>query len=233
MKNLGLLSYFLGIAVTRHTSGLFISQKKYAAEIIDRVGMSLCKSSPTPVDTKSKLGDTTSKPFEDPSLYRSFAGALQYLTFTRLDITYAVQQIQGTMDFGVYLYSSFTSTLISYIDANWGRCPDTSRSTSGYYVFLCDNLISWSAKRQATLSRSSAKVEYRGVANVHQRTKHIEMDIHFVRKKVARGQVRVLHVPLRYQIVDICTKGLPLVLFKDFRDNLNIQRPPASTARMC
>ena len=59
----------------------------------------------------------------------------------------------------------------------------------------------------------------------HQRTKHIEMDIHFVREKVARGQIRVLHVPSRYQIADIVTKGLPRILFEDFRDS---QRTPAS-----
>jgi len=59
----------------------------------------------------------------------------------------------------------------------------------------------------------------------HQRTKHIEMDIHFVREKVARGQIRVLHVPSRYQIADIFTKGLPRILFEDFRDS---QRTPAS-----
>jgi hypothetical protein len=56
------------------------------------------------------------------------------------------------------------------------------------------------------------------------------MDIFFVREKVARGQVRVLHVPSRYQIADIFTKGLPLVLFQDFRDSLSIREPPASTA---
>jgi len=67
----------------------------------------------------------------------------------------------------------------------------------------------------------------------HQRTKHIEMDIHFVREKVARGEVRVLHVPSRYQIADIFTKGLLRVLFNYFRDNLSIREPPASTEGEC
>ena len=93
MKDLGPLSYFLGIAVTRHTGGIFLCQKNYAAEIIDRVGMSSYKSSATPVDTKQKLSVSSGVPLEDPTHYRSLAGALQYLTFTRPDISYVVQQI--------------------------------------------------------------------------------------------------------------------------------------------
>lgn len=67
----------------------------------------------------------------------------------------------------------------------------------------------------------------------HQRTKHIEMDIHFVREKVARGHVRVLHVPSRYQLADIFTKGLPLILFEDFRDSLSVRKPPTTTVEVC
>lgn len=63
----------------------------------------------------------------------------------------------------------------------------------------------------------------------HQRTKHIEMDIHFVREKVARGQIRVLHVPSRGQIANIFTKSLPLVLFEDFRDSRSVRPPSALT----
>ncbi|GAU48004.1 hypothetical protein TSUD_404810 [Trifolium subterraneum] len=292
MKDLGPLSYFLGIAVTRHAGGLFLSQSTYAGEIIARAGMASCKPSATPVDTKQKLSTSAGTPYDDPTLYRSLAGALQYLTFTRPDISYVVQQVclhmhapctghmfalkrilryvQGTLHYGLHLSPSPIEKLISYTDADWGGCPDTRRSTSGYCVFLGDNLISWSSKRQPTLSRSSAEAEYRGVANVvsescwlrnlllelhfplsqatlvycdnvsaiylsgnpvqHQRTKHIEMDIHFVREKVARGQARVLHVPSRHQIADIFTKGLPHVLFDDFRTSLSVREPPASTA---
>lgn len=66
IKDLGPLSYFLGIAVTRHDGGLFLSQKKYVDEILERAGMSSCKSRPTPVDTKLKLSAKTSTPYEDP-----------------------------------------------------------------------------------------------------------------------------------------------------------------------
>ncbi|GJY37668.1 ribonuclease H-like domain-containing protein [Tanacetum coccineum] len=145
--------------------------------------------------------------------------------------------------------------------------------TSGYCVFLGNNLLFWSFKRQPTLSRSSAEAEYRGVANAvaetcwlrnllcelhtllssatlvycdnvsvvylscnlvqHQRTRHIEIDIHFVRDLVAAGQVRVLHVPSRYQFADIFTKGLSSALFEEFRFSLSVRCPPAPTAGEC
>ena len=116
--------------------------------------------------------------------------------------------------------------------------------------------MSWYAKRQHTVSRSSAEAEYRTVANVvaetcwlrqllqelhrpvtgatvvfcdnvssvymtenpfhHQRTKHVEIDLHFVRDRVTTGEVRVLHVPSSSQFADIFTKGLPSPLFLDF-----------------
>ncbi|GKB33758.1 NBS-containing resistance-like protein [Tanacetum coccineum] len=64
----------------------------------------------------------------------------------------------------------------------------------------------------------------------HQRTKHIEIDIHFVRDYVASGQVRVLHIPSRFQYADIFTKGLPSALFCDFRSSLNVRRSLVLTA---
>nr|GEY90437.1 ribonuclease H-like domain-containing protein [Tanacetum cinerariifolium] len=123
----------------------------------------------------------------DPTLYRSLAGSLQYFTLTRPDITYAMQQVclymhdphephffalkrilrfvQGTLENGLQLFPSTTDSLITYSDVECAGCPTTRRSTSGYCVFLGHNLLSWSSKRQPTLSRSSAEAEYRGVAN--------------------------------------------------------------------
>lgn len=67
----------------------------------------------------------------------------------------------------------------------------------------------------------------------HQRTKHIEIDIHFLRDLVAAGQVRVLHVSSCYQYADIFTKGLPYALFQEFRTSLSVRGPPAPTAGEC
>ena len=210
---------------------------------------------------------------------------MQYLTFTRPDIAYAVQQvclymhdprephlaalkrilryIRGTLHLGLHLRPSTLDDLVVYSDADWAGCPDTRKSTSGYAVFLGDNLVSWSSKRQNTVSRSSAEAEYRAVANgvaeaswlrqllhelhtplrrailvycdnisavcmssntvQHQRTKHIEIDLHFVREKVAMGAVRVLHVPTTSQFADVFTKGLPSSVFSEFRSSLNVR----------
>ncbi|GKF38532.1 ribonuclease H-like domain-containing protein [Tanacetum coccineum] len=181
-----------------------------------------------------------------------------------------LRYVQGTMHYGLKLFSSSTTDLVAYSDADWARCPTTRRSTSRYCVFLGNNLLSWSSKRQSTLSRSSLEAKYRGVANAvaetywlrnllcelhtplssatlvyfnnvsavylscnpvqHQRTKHIEIDIHFVRDLVAAGQVRVLHVSSRYHFADILTKGLSSTLFEEFRSSLSIRYPPAQTA---
>ncbi|GJU47967.1 ribonuclease H-like domain-containing protein [Tanacetum coccineum] len=225
MTDLGSLNYFLGISAQRSATGLFLSQSKFAeVKFLSELLMQICIP---------------------------LAGALQYLILYAPRLSYAVQK------------------LTAYTDADWAGCPVTRRSTSGYCVFLGDNLLSWSAKRQVTLSRSSAEAEYRGVANVvaetawirnllcelhtplftatlvycdnvsavymsanpvqHQRTKHIEIDIHFVRDFVASGQVRVLHVPSRFQYADIFTKGLPTALFIEFRSSLNVRRSPAHT----
>ncbi|XP_019089922.1 PREDICTED: uncharacterized protein LOC109128295 isoform X1 [Camelina sativa] len=293
MSDLGKLRHFLGIKVDYNTKGMFLSQHAYAKDIIKRAGMAECKSCATLVDLQSKLSATTEgDPITDPTTYRSLAGALQYLTFTIPDIAYVVHQIclymhdpwvphmnalkriirylQGSVKHVLQLVRGNITSLTAYTDADWTGCPNTHRSTSGYCVFLGSNLVSWSAKRQQTVSRSSSEAEYKGMANVvaeltwlrnlmrelhlplhkasivycdnigsvylatnpvqHQRTKHIELDIHFVREKIAIGEVKVVHVPCSLQYADIFTKGLSTCLFQEFRTSLTIQEPEASTA---
>nr|GEW97934.1 ribonuclease H-like domain-containing protein [Tanacetum cinerariifolium] len=237
MTDIGPLNYFLRIPAQRTSFGLFLSQTKYAREVLERAGMMNC----------------------NPARHQ----LIQSLNL--------VLMVTLTLDYGLQLYASLTSQLITYSDADWAGFLTTRRSTSGYCVFLSDNLITWSSKRQHVTSRSNDKAEYRGVANdvaetawvrnllrellmplrtstlvycdnvsavylscnpvQHQRTKYIEIDIPFVHDFVATGHVRVLHVPLRYQFADIITKGLPSPLFAEFHSSLNVRPPPAPTAK--
>ena len=181
-----------------------------------------------------------------------------------------LRYVKSTCALGLHLRASATLDVRALTDADWVGCPDTRRSTSGFCVFLGDALVSWSSKRQAIVSRSSAEAEYRGVANAvaeciwlrqllgelsalvtkatlvycdnvsavylsanpvhHRRTKHVELDIHFVRERVALGHFRVLHIPTRQQLADIMTKGLPSDVFSEFRSSLCVANANVTTA---
>ncbi|GKB81534.1 ribonuclease H-like domain-containing protein [Tanacetum coccineum] len=177
MTDLGSLNYFLGISVTRDSSGLFLSQKKYAIEILDRAHMDNCNPSQTPIDTESKLG-SDGDPVYDVTLYRSLATLKRILRYVR-----------GTLDYGLQLFSSSTTDLLAYSDADWVGCLTTRRSTLGYCVFLGNNLLSWSSKRQPLLSRSNAEAEYHGVTNAVAETSWL------------CNLLREFHTPLSFMLV--------------------------------
>jgi hypothetical protein len=147
MKDLGPLHHFLGITAERRSQGLFLHQRQYAIDILERAAMSNCKPCSTHVDTQAKLSEDDGPPVADATSYRSLTGVLQYLTFSRPDIAYAVQQVclhmhtsrephltalkrilrylRGSLDYGLLLRPSLTSELVVYTDADWVGCPDT------------------------------------------------------------------------------------------------------------
>ncbi|XP_022030486.1 uncharacterized mitochondrial protein AtMg00810-like [Helianthus annuus] len=90
MTDLGVLHHFLGLKVEHKNGGLFLSQSSYAADILARANMTTFKPCSTPVEIGSKLSASSGSPAVDGTLYRSLAGALQYLTITRPEISYAV-----------------------------------------------------------------------------------------------------------------------------------------------
>lgn len=136
--------------------------------------MANCTPASTPVDTKPKTSSGDGQPFSDPSFYRNISSALQYLSLTRPDITYIVNQVylhmhspqdshwnlvmrilryvQGTSEHDIHLSSSPTHDLVTYSGADWVGCPDTRLSTSRCCVFLGDSLVSWSSKRRQVVS---------------------------------------------------------------------------------
>ena len=93
MKDLGHLSYFLGLEITHSTDELYITQAKYAFELLSQVGLTNSKTVDTPVDLNVHLTPTGRKPLSNPSFYRRLIGSLVYLTVTRPDISYAIHQV--------------------------------------------------------------------------------------------------------------------------------------------
>ncbi|GKE21555.1 ribonuclease H-like domain-containing protein [Tanacetum coccineum] len=160
-----------------------------SAEILERSHMVHCNLSRTPVDTESKLrvdGD----PVSDPTLYRSPAGALQYLTFTCPDISYAVQQTLSRSS----VEAEYRGVANAVAETCWLRnlLRELHTHLPSATLVYCNNV--------SAVYLSSNPVH-------HQRTKHIEIDIYFVHDFVVTGEVRVLHVPSRYQYAVIFTKG--------------------------
>ncbi|GKE15700.1 ribonuclease H-like domain-containing protein [Tanacetum coccineum] len=210
--------------------------KKYAVEILKRAHMVNCNPSWTPIDTKSKLGSSV----QQVCLYMHDPREPQFLALKRI-----LRYVCGTLDYGLQLFSSSTINLVAYSDAD--GLPTLSRSSAKAEYRSVANVVaetSWlrNLLRELHTPLSSATLVYcDNVSAVylscnpvqHQRTKHIEIDIHFVRDLVAAGQVCVLYVLSHYQFADICTKGLPSALFEEFRTSLSVRCPPALTAGEC
>jgi histone deacetylase 1/2 len=259
LKDLGELHYFLGMEVTKVRDGIILSQDKYATDLLRKVNMFDCKPVSTPISTSEKLFAFVGIPLgpKDATNYRSIVGGLQYLTLTRLDISFSVNKVcqflhaptdvhwsavkrilryvKSNTKIGLKISRSKSLVVSGFSDADWAGCLDDRRSTGGFAIFLGSNLVSWSARKQATVSRSSTEAEYKAVANAtaeimwiqillkeigiqapragklwcdnlgakylssnpvfHARTKHIEVDYHFVRERVMRNLLQIDFVP--------------------------------------
>lgn len=183
MKDMGPLSYFLGIQVRYTPTGLFLNQEKYASELLQTAGMLDCAPMPTPLPLQLDRVPHQDELFTDPTYFRSLAGKLQYLTLTRPDLQFAVnlvcqrmhkptladfnmlkrvlRYIKGTHTMGLHFYSDSNTSLKYFCDSDWAGCTETRRSTGGFCTILGYNLISWSATKHDSVSRSSTEAEYR------------------------------------------------------------------------
>ena len=286
LKDLGPLHYFLGLQVTRSSFGLYLNQAKYATDLLKKHNMLDSKPAKSPSCPNTRLSLHEGDALPDPHGYKSLVGALHYLTFTRLDISFSVHQVCQYMSAPTTIHLVAAKRILRYIcgtlfhgvaftlgplhlsaftNADWAGDPDDRRSTSGYLVYLGSNPITWSTKKQPTMSRSSTKSEYRALAiasaelcwihtllkdlgvflsqtpvlwcdNVsalaiasnpvfHARTKHIEVDFHFVRERVLRKDLVVKFVSTIDQLADIFTKSLPTQRFLDLQRNLMVSVP--------
>ncbi|KAJ9672694.1 hypothetical protein PVL29_026062 [Vitis rotundifolia] len=268
LRDLGPLSYFLGIQAQQQGSVLHLNQQKYIADLLHRTQMEASKPALTPGSLGRTLSQSDGVPLPDPSEYRRIVGALQYVTLTRPDIAFAVNKacqfmakpsdvhwlavkrilryLKGTISLGLHFQPSTSMELQGYSDADWASCPDDRRST---------------------ISKSSAESEYRGLVSLtaelvwiqsllqelclptsppvlwcdnqsaahlaanpvfHSRSKHIELDLHFIREKVLRQELQICYVPSTDQLADILTKHLSISQFCSLRSKLTVTSPPMS-----
>ncbi|KAJ4807334.1 Gag/pol [Rhynchospora pubera] len=290
LKDLGDLHFFLGIAVHYTKAGVLLSQKQYILDLLCRTHMANAQPMSTPMAVNSSISKFDGEPFHDPKLYRAVVGALQYITITRPDITFPVNKcsqfmhspttvhwssvkrilryLKGSADHGLLLKPSASPLLHAYTDSDWAGCPDDRRSTSAFCIYLGYNLISWSSKKQPTVSKSSTEAEYRSLAlagaeliwvqyilqellvkmpqppvlwcdNIgatylasnpmfHARTKHVEIDFHFIRERVVNKELVVKFISSKDQIADGLTKGLTVNRFLDIRAKLMVYCEPSA-----
>ncbi|XP_014660860.1 uncharacterized protein LOC106804396 [Setaria italica] len=133
MTDLGDLHHFLGISVTHSSQGLFLSQRQYALDLLQRAGMDKCHSTATLVDTHAKL---------------SVCLFMHDLCKPHMALIKRIMcYVKGTLSSGLHIGTGHVQSLTAYSDADWAGYQDSRRSISSFCIYLDDNLVSWSSKR--------------------------------------------------------------------------------------
>jgi hypothetical protein len=182
MKDLGEMTYCLGILVTREGNTLKLSQKRYVDQMLQKFGMSDCNPVSTPAAIDVKLVKSDGSKSVNQRSYQSLIGSLLYLAIaTRPDIAYSVgvlsrfnscptqthftaakrilRYLKGTSNCGL-IYGEVKQSMVGYCDASWGDNSEDRHSTTGITFFNAGGPISWFSKRQSTIALSTAESEY-------------------------------------------------------------------------
>ncbi|CAH9086626.1 unnamed protein product [Cuscuta epithymum] len=187
IKDLGPLHHFLGVETISLPQGMFLSQRQYIVHILEECRMDGAKENTTPMSSNSPLHLTDGTAITDSHQYRKALGLLQYLAFTRPDISFAVNRLsqfmhapteahwqgvkrvlrylKGTLNYGLFLKRDSPLTLTAFSDSDWGGIHDGGKSTTAYVLYLGSNIISWKSAKQKTVARSSTEAEYRAIAH--------------------------------------------------------------------
>ena len=178
IKDLGKAKYFLGIEIARGPMGMFLSQRKYALDIVAEAGLLGCKPVATPMEQNHKLLADKGPFYRDPVRFRRVVGWLVYLAITRPELSYTIHILSQVMhkpreahwDAVVHVLKYLKGCpgqgimLRAFCDSDWASCPLSRRSLSAFVVLLGDSPISWKTKKQDTMSHSSTEAEYRALA---------------------------------------------------------------------
>lgn len=180
VKNLGDIHFFIGIEIQRTSTGLFIHQGKYVIELLTKASVIGANSRRVPCLPSHKLNNYNGDPLssKESTNYRSIVGGLQYLTWTKPGLSFAINQVcqylhyprtthlqaikrilhfvKGTISHGL-LYTRSSSHITTFYDADWAGSLDDRRSTFGYCIFHGSNLIHWTTEKQQTVAHSSTE----------------------------------------------------------------------------
>ena len=184
-KDLEMLKYFLGVKVMRSKQGILLSQRKYVLDMFSETRKLGAKPCSTPMAPNVQL-TSEGELFEDPERYRRMVGKLIYLIVTRPVIAYSVSVLSQYMSSptvnhkgvvehilchlkeapgrGILYKKHIHTRIVCFSNANLAGSMEDRRSTSRYCVFFGGNLVLWKSKKQSVVSRSSAKSEYRAMA---------------------------------------------------------------------
>ena len=182
MSMIGELTHFLGLQIRQQDSGIFLSQSKYAKNLVKMFGLESTSSVRTLMSPNVKLTVDLLGKSVDPSLYRSMIGSLLYLTASRPDISYSVEvcaryqvnpkeshmttlkriikYVKTIAEFGMWYSKDTSDVLAGYSDADWTGNADDRNSISGDCFYVGNNLVSWMSKKQNSISLSTAEAEY-------------------------------------------------------------------------
>ena len=184
MSDLGKLTYYLGIEVTQHESGISLNQRSYAQRILEEAGMENCNMVQAPMEVGLKLSRAEEEEDIDATSYRRNIGCLRYLLHTRPDLAYSVgvlsrfmqqpkvshgaalkqclQYLRGTTSYGLSFEraTSRTKRVIGYSDSSHNVDPDDGRSTTGHVFYLGESPITWCSQKQDTVALSFFEAEF-------------------------------------------------------------------------
>ena len=195
VKDLGNVSYCLGLEFRRENGKMKISQKTYIQDLLKRFGMEDSKPVTTPLDVGMKL-QKPEKCSNENNPYRELVGALMYLAVgTRPDIAYSVnylsqfntchqkehwtaakrilRYLRGTLDLGL-MFEKTEKPLKGFVDADWGGCLTDRKSYTGYIYILANSAISWEAKKQCSVALSSTEAEYMSLSQATKEAIHLK-----------------------------------------------------------
>ncbi|KAJ9545264.1 hypothetical protein OSB04_024971 [Centaurea solstitialis] len=182
MSMMGELTFFLGLQIKQSEKGIFINQGKYVHEMLKKFDLTSCTPMKTPMAPPLSLDkDSKGKPV-DVTLYREMIGSLLYLTASRPDIMYstclcaryqaepkeshltAVKRIfrylKGTPNLGLWYSKDSGFDLTAYSDSDFAGCKIDRKSTTGGCHLLGGKLVSWTSKKQNSVSTSTTEAEY-------------------------------------------------------------------------